>query len=470
MAGAAAPVSTPRGYLWSPGVKVGVQPGSMFHLTECFGPVLGRHAGRRPGRGHPLAEPARLRADGRPARPRPGRDRPLAGARSTPATCTSTGAPPVPSCAGSRSGAGSVRWSGPGAKAGGPNYVASLGTWPTVAAGSDRRRLRGRPAGRPGRPCGVPRTRPAWPPRPTPSGTGRCGTVAAVPGGPGVADAEAGLRPGGAAAVGVRRGRRRGRRAVGRAPPVDKVRFLGSVDDATRLAAHDAGWWVDDIPVAADPAPGDPALGARAGGQRTPAPPRQRHRPAAGSGPVATDPLLRVGASRASGGTGPSTGARPGPATASWWPWAACRGPFDRDADPTHVTGSALVVGPRGVLLHRHKRLGPVAAAGRPSGAGGDARGPPPGGRRRRRPGCRCAGRRPDASRRCRRWPTSTCTTGAGATPTSTCATCSRSTATTSRLPRRGRARTSGGSPGRTPLAIADPGLVGFLRAHRGDR
>ncbi len=32
--------------------------------------------------------------------------------------------------------------------------------------------------------------------------------------------------------------------------------------------------------------------------------------------------------------------------------------PFDQDADPTHVTGSAVVLGPRGVLLHRHKRLG----------------------------------------------------------------------------------------------------------------
>jgi 8-oxo-dGTP pyrophosphatase MutT (NUDIX family) len=32
--------------------------------------------------------------------------------------------------------------------------------------------------------------------------------------------------------------------------------------------------------------------------------------------------------------------------------------PFDQDADPTHVTGSAIVFGPRGVLLHRHKRLG----------------------------------------------------------------------------------------------------------------
>ncbi|MCQ9368339.1 bifunctional proline dehydrogenase/L-glutamate gamma-semialdehyde dehydrogenase [Brevibacterium sp. 91QC2O2] len=29
------------GRLWSPGVKDGVKPGSFFHLTECFGPVLG---------------------------------------------------------------------------------------------------------------------------------------------------------------------------------------------------------------------------------------------------------------------------------------------------------------------------------------------------------------------------------------------------------------------------------------------
>ena len=29
------------GSLWSPGVKHGVAPGSFFHLTECFGPVLG---------------------------------------------------------------------------------------------------------------------------------------------------------------------------------------------------------------------------------------------------------------------------------------------------------------------------------------------------------------------------------------------------------------------------------------------
>jgi len=32
--------------------------------------------------------------------------------------------------------------------------------------------------------------------------------------------------------------------------------------------------------------------------------------------------------------------------------------PFSMDADPVHVTGSAVVVGPRGVVLLRHKRLG----------------------------------------------------------------------------------------------------------------
>jgi 8-oxo-dGTP pyrophosphatase MutT (NUDIX family) len=32
--------------------------------------------------------------------------------------------------------------------------------------------------------------------------------------------------------------------------------------------------------------------------------------------------------------------------------------PFDQDADPTHVTASAIVVGLRGTVLHRHKRLG----------------------------------------------------------------------------------------------------------------
>jgi len=32
--------------------------------------------------------------------------------------------------------------------------------------------------------------------------------------------------------------------------------------------------------------------------------------------------------------------------------------PFDQDADPVHVTGSAIVVGSRGTVLHLHKRIG----------------------------------------------------------------------------------------------------------------
>jgi len=31
--------------------------------------------------------------------------------------------------------------------------------------------------------------------------------------------------------------------------------------------------------------------------------------------------------------------------------------PFDEEADPVHVTASAIVVGPRGTVLHRHKRM-----------------------------------------------------------------------------------------------------------------
>jgi 8-oxo-dGTP pyrophosphatase MutT (NUDIX family) len=32
--------------------------------------------------------------------------------------------------------------------------------------------------------------------------------------------------------------------------------------------------------------------------------------------------------------------------------------PFDRHADLVHVTGSAIVIGPRGTVLHLHKKLG----------------------------------------------------------------------------------------------------------------
>jgi RHH-type proline utilization regulon transcriptional repressor/proline dehydrogenase/delta 1-pyrroline-5-carboxylate dehydrogenase len=35
------PLDAPIGRLWTPGIRIGVQPGSAFHTTEYFGPVLG---------------------------------------------------------------------------------------------------------------------------------------------------------------------------------------------------------------------------------------------------------------------------------------------------------------------------------------------------------------------------------------------------------------------------------------------
>jgi RHH-type proline utilization regulon transcriptional repressor/proline dehydrogenase/delta 1-pyrroline-5-carboxylate dehydrogenase len=116
------------GYSWSPGVKIGVRPGSRFHVTECFGPVLGI-----------------MRADDL--------DAAIAAQNQTPYGLTAglfsldereiahwcrtvqagnlyvnrhiTGAIVQ------RQPFGGWKRSaiGPGAKAGGPNYVASLGTW-----------------------------------------------------------------------------------------------------------------------------------------------------------------------------------------------------------------------------------------------------------------------------------------------------------------------------------------------------
>jgi RHH-type proline utilization regulon transcriptional repressor/proline dehydrogenase/delta 1-pyrroline-5-carboxylate dehydrogenase len=34
-------IDTTTHRLWSPGIKLGVQPDTFFHTTECFGPVLG---------------------------------------------------------------------------------------------------------------------------------------------------------------------------------------------------------------------------------------------------------------------------------------------------------------------------------------------------------------------------------------------------------------------------------------------
>ena len=77
--------------------------------------------------------------------------------------------------------------------------------------------------------------------------------------------------------------------------------------------------------------------------------------------------------------------------------------PFDQDADPTHVTGSAVVLGKRGVLLHRHKRLGIWLQPGGHLEAGETPVGRGPARGATRRPAFRCdlspPGRRPGPAR-----------------------------------------------------------------------
>ncbi|MDE0495567.1 MAG: aldehyde dehydrogenase family protein, partial [Acidimicrobiaceae bacterium] len=119
---------------WTPGVRLGVRPGSWFHRTECFGPVLG------------LMSAETL-------------DEAIAVQNATPYGLTGgihtldpaeidrwTDAVEVGNAYVNRGTTGAIvrrqpfggwKWSsvGPGTKAGGPNYVARLGTWHPVDTG-----------------------------------------------------------------------------------------------------------------------------------------------------------------------------------------------------------------------------------------------------------------------------------------------------------------------------------------------
>jgi len=121
-----------EGSLWSPGIKLGVRRGSFFHVTECFGPVLGLM------RAEHLDEAIDL-ANGTPFGLTSGIqslddreverwiDRVEAGNLyvNRPITGAIVGRQPFGGWKGS-----SV---GPGAKAGGPNYVLQLARWEQVA-------------------------------------------------------------------------------------------------------------------------------------------------------------------------------------------------------------------------------------------------------------------------------------------------------------------------------------------------
>ncbi|MDA8310493.1 MAG: proline dehydrogenase family protein [Actinomycetota bacterium] len=134
--------------LWSPGVKLGVEPGSEFHLTECFGPVLGLLRARDLDHALELqnATPYGLTGgistlDTREA------DRWTAGVAVGNAYVNR----PITGAIVRRQPFGGWKRSsvGPGAKTGGPHYVATLGHWrrtgpADLAAETARARTEGR--------------------------------------------------------------------------------------------------------------------------------------------------------------------------------------------------------------------------------------------------------------------------------------------------------------------------------------
>ena len=123
--------------------------------------------------------------------------------------------------------------------------------------------------------------------------------------------------------------------------------------------------------------------------------------------------------------------------------------PLDQALDAVHVTGSAIVVGPRGVVLLRHKRLGLWL---QPGGHIDPGETPWDAALReaQEETGLEVSFGDVDDAGHARVWRTSTCTTAGAGTPTSTCATWS--TAATPTRPRpRARARRSPGSTGPQP-------------------
>ncbi|MBV9661890.1 MAG: proline dehydrogenase family protein, partial [Acidimicrobiales bacterium] len=222
------------GYLWKPGVKVGVEPGSSFHQTECFGPVLGvmRAADLDQAVAWQNATPYGLTAGLQaldPAEIDHWRERAEAGNLYVNRGMTGAMVRRQPFGGWKRSVVGA------GAKAGGPNYVASLGTWP-VAGPRD--------------------PRPAWPsldPPSDPSGLRAESNVfryrplrrVALYGHD--ARAAAAARALGVDLVEI------GRIEQVPATGADKLRLLGHLDDGVLRAAHRTGLWVDSTPVSADP-------------------------------------------------------------------------------------------------------------------------------------------------------------------------------------------------------------------------
>src|SRR2546422_5178480 len=130
--------ATDNPQLWSPGIKLGVRPGSFFHRTECFGPVLGLMRAENLERAIELAnaQPFGLTSGIQTLDQREivrWVDRIEAGNLyvNRPITGAIVGRQPF--------GGWKASSVGPGAKAGGPNYVLQLARWRQVTrpAGDD---------------------------------------------------------------------------------------------------------------------------------------------------------------------------------------------------------------------------------------------------------------------------------------------------------------------------------------------
>ena len=227
------------GYLWTPGVKVGVEPGSPFHLTECFGPVLGimRAADLEQAIAWQSQPAYGLTAGLQALDPAE-----IEGWRSQAAAGNLYVNRGITGAVVRRQPFGGWKRSvvGPGAKAGGPNYVASLGRWPDAGPDAapradDHVRAWHRMA-RPADPTGLQAESNVFRYRPLRQ-------VALRPG-PGESAARAA-----AAAAGVQV---KVVTSADQARGCDKLRLLGPADDSLLRAAHATGVWVDRTPVAAD--------------------------------------------------------------------------------------------------------------------------------------------------------------------------------------------------------------------------
>ena len=250
--------------LWSPGVKLGVRQGSPFHLTECFGPVLGLMRAQNLDQAIswqnqvPYGLTAGLAALD-PLEISSWREKAESGNlyvnRHT--TGAIVGRQPF--------GGWKRSVVGPGAKAGGPHYVESLGTWITPRHSSARefaaavaKAIRDDLA--PADPAGLEAEANTLRHLPLRRVLLRAGSGSTSP------DVETALEI--ARAVGVTlevsaaepldpavRATVEGeeeleRRLVGW--PLDKVRVLGGAGDELLLTVLDLGHWLDDLPLSTD--------------------------------------------------------------------------------------------------------------------------------------------------------------------------------------------------------------------------